>query len=47
MEATYEYITNEGTLFYIMTNFNASKNKIITIDINKPEKANWKTIIPE
>ena len=33
-EASYDFITNDGTLFYLTTNLNAPKNKILRIDIS-------------
>ena len=46
-EAEYDYIANDGTLFYFKTNKNAPKNKIITIDLTKPQPENWKVLIDE
>jgi prolyl oligopeptidase len=47
LEATYEFLGNDGSLFYIMTNLDAPLTKVITIDIDNPEKRNWQTLIPE
>jgi len=46
-DADYRFIDNIDTLFYFHTNLNASRGRIIAIDINKPEKDNWKEILPE
>lgn len=46
-EATYDYITNDGPVFYFKTNKDAPMNRVIAIDISNPDPANWKTIIPE
>jgi len=45
-EASYEYVTNEGTLFYFKSNLNAPSYKLITIDLSNPDKSNYKDIIP-
>lgn len=37
-DAQYEYITNEGTLFWIKTNHKAPKNKLINIDLAHPDE---------
>ncbi|MEE9437567.1 MAG: prolyl oligopeptidase family serine peptidase [Saprospiraceae bacterium] len=37
---------NDGKL-YILTNKDAPKQKLISIDVNNSEESNWKTIIPE
>lgn len=36
-----------GDHFYLETNWNAPKNRIVSVDLAHPEKANWKTIVPE
>lgn len=40
-------IGNVGSVLYLRTDRDAPNRKIITIDIAKPDKANWKTVIPE
>lgn len=46
-DASYNFIDNFGDKFVVMTNLNAPNNKVILIDLNKPEKENWITLIPE
>lgn len=43
----YTFLGGEGTVFYFRTDLDAPNNRVIAIDITKPEKANWKEIIPE
>jgi prolyl oligopeptidase len=40
-------LSNEGSRLIIHTNLNAPNNRIVTVDISKPEPANWKDLIPE
>jgi prolyl oligopeptidase len=47
MEAAYELVGNDGTVFYFFTNLDAPRGKLITIDIDHPEKKHWQTILPE
>lgn len=44
-EASYSYITNDDTIFYLETNKDAPKQKVISIDIKNPKET--KDIIPE
>lgn len=46
-DASYSFIDNVGSTFYILTNLNAPRSKIIAIDLAHPERAAWKTILPE
>jgi prolyl oligopeptidase len=46
-DAAYNFIDNDGSVFWFMTDKDAPRNKIIAIDTRKPERANWKTVIPE
>lgn len=46
-EADYSFIGNEGSDFYFHTDLEASKGRIIAVDIRHPEKANWRTLVPE
>jgi prolyl oligopeptidase len=45
-ENKYFFIGNDGPIFYFLTDYNAEKYQVIAIDIRKPEKKNWKTVIP-
>ena len=46
-DASYDFITNLDSKFIIRTDLNAPKQKVISIDVNEPLSAQWKTIIPE
>ena len=46
-EAQYSVIDNDGTTFWIQTDLDAPKGKVIAIDITNPDRDNWQTLIPE
>jgi prolyl oligopeptidase len=46
-DADYTFIDNDGPLFWFRTDLNAPRGRVIAIDIRKPERANWKEIIPQ
>jgi prolyl oligopeptidase len=46
-KARYSFIGNRGTEFLLSTTDNAPKGRIISIDVNRPERANWNEIVPE
>ncbi|MBV9470768.1 MAG: S9 family peptidase, partial [Abitibacteriaceae bacterium] len=46
-EASYSFIGHDGTTFYFETDSDASRGRVIAIDIKHPDRANWRTIIPE
>ncbi len=46
-EASYHFLGNDGPVFYFRTNLDAPLGRIIAIDVRRPEKSNWKTLIPE
>jgi prolyl oligopeptidase len=47
LEATYELVGNDGTMFYFFTNLDAPRGKLIAIDIDRPQKQYWRTVISE
>ncbi len=46
-ENKFTFLGNDGPVFYFQTDYNAPKYQVIAIDTRKPEKKNWKTIVPE
>jgi len=46
-DASYDFIGNLDSTFLIRTDLNAPKQKVIAIDLAKPEATSWKTLIPE
>ncbi len=37
MEAEYSYVNNDGPIFYLQTNLNAPRNRLISVDIMNPK----------
>ena len=37
----------EGDTLYMLTDFKAPNKQVVAVNLNSPEEANWKTIIPE
>ncbi|MBE4909950.1 S9 family peptidase [Bacillus luteolus] len=46
-DAEYSYIFNEGKRFYFKTDLDASKGRVIVIDLDSPGRENWTEVIPE
>jgi prolyl oligopeptidase len=46
-DAEYNVIGSDGPVFYVVTNLDAPRKKLVAIDTRSPAKANWKTLIPE
>ncbi len=46
-DASYNFIGNDGPVFWFLTNLGASRSKIIAVDTRKADRTNWKTLVPE
>ena len=46
-DAAYQLVDNDGPVMYFRTDLDAPNAKVIAINLNKPEKVNWKTVVPE
>ncbi|MGB9109632.1 MAG: prolyl oligopeptidase family serine peptidase [Telluria sp.] len=46
-DAAWDFIDNVGSVFYFATDRDAPRQRIVAIDVNKPQVANWKTVLPE
>ncbi|AYV78344.1 MAG: S9 family peptidase [Edafosvirus sp.] len=43
----FSYITNNKNIFYFKTNYKASNNRVIAVDIKNNNEKNWLDVIPE
>ena len=46
-DAAYVFIGNDGPRFWFQTDVSAPRGKIVEIDTAKPERNNWKILVPE
>ena len=46
-DAQYQFVDNDGSVFWIQTDLDAPRGRLIAIDTEHPEKANWKTVVPQ
>ncbi|WP_456372080.1 prolyl oligopeptidase family serine peptidase, partial [Thiolapillus sp.] len=46
-QASYEYLGNEGSRFWFMSNDQAPRGRILEIDLEQPAREAWKEIVPE
>ena len=47
MDAEYTFIGNQGEHFYFKTDLKAARGRIIVVDLAKPDRENWREVIPE
>jgi prolyl oligopeptidase len=47
LEATYRFIENDGPVFYLRTDLDAPRGRIIALDTTVPDRENWRTLVPE
>ena len=46
-EASYGVIENDGDTFWVRTDLDAPRGRVIAIDLNNSQRTNWQEIIPE
>ncbi|HEY8852663.1 MAG TPA: hypothetical protein VIM36_10805, partial [Gemmatimonadaceae bacterium] len=47
LDAEYEFVGNNRTIFYVRTDRNAPRGRIIAISIDNPREERWNTVVPE
>ena len=47
LEAAYNFVGNDGPLFWLRTDLNAPRGRIIAIDTRQPDRKNWKEVVPQ
>jgi len=46
-DAAYDFIGNDGPVFWFQTDLNAPRKRIIAIDTRTPQREQWKEIVPQ
>lgn len=46
-EAAFDVIDSEGSTFWVETDLDAPRSRVIKIDLAHPDRANWEEVIPE
>ncbi|EDX77219.1 peptidase, S9A (prolyl oligopeptidase) family, N-terminal beta-propeller domain protein [Coleofasciculus chthonoplastes PCC 7420] len=46
-EANFSLIDNDGSIFWVQTDLDAPRGRVIAIDIHNPGRENWQEIIPQ
>jgi prolyl oligopeptidase len=46
-DASYNVLDNDGPVFWIQTDLDAPRGRLIAIDTRHPERANWKTVVAQ
>lgn len=46
-EAKFDFIGNDGPLFWFVTDLDAPRGRIIAIDVRKPARADWIELVPQ
>ncbi len=46
-DAEYSFIDNDGPVFWLKTDLNSPRGRVMAIDTRKPERSNWKELIPQ
>lgn len=46
-EAKYTFLGNEGAVFYFFTDLYAPRGRIISINVEQPQRENWVEVLPE
>ena len=46
-ENQYTFAGNDGPVFYFTTDLDAPRGRVIAVDVRKPERANWREVIPQ
>lgn len=46
-DASYNFIDNDGPVFWFMTDLTAPRGRVIAIDTRQPQREHWKELIPQ
>ncbi len=46
-DASYNFVDNQGRVFWFVTDLDSPRSRLIAIDLDRPGRSEWKTILPE
>jgi prolyl oligopeptidase len=46
-ENEYTFVGNDGPVFYFKTDLDAPRGRLVAIDVRKPERKDWKELVPQ
>ena len=46
-DAAYEFVGNDGPVFYFSTDQSAPRKRVIAVDTRRPDRAAWREVIPQ
>jgi prolyl oligopeptidase len=46
-DAGYEFIGNDGPVFYVTTDLEAPRKRVMAVDTRRPDRAAWREVIPQ
>jgi prolyl oligopeptidase len=46
-DAQYHFIDNDGPVFWFKTDLDAPRSRVIAVDTRRPERENWREVIPQ
>jgi prolyl oligopeptidase len=46
-DASYNFVGNDGSVFWFKTDLSAPRSRLIAIDVTRPQRANWRELIPQ
>ena len=46
-DASYNFVGNDGPVFWFLTDLSAPRGRVVAIDVRKPARTEWKEVVPQ
>ena len=46
-DASYGFVGNDGPVFYVLTDLDAPRKRVVAIDTRRPDRAHWREVLPQ
>jgi prolyl oligopeptidase len=46
-DASYGFVGNEGSVFFVLTDLDAPRKRLVAIDVAHAERGSWRTLVPQ